>query len=275
MRPIDDAELRLFQQLIQRRAGIHLGDHKRALLAARLNKRLRSLGLGCYRTYYRYVSAAGNEDEIVRMLDEVCTNETRFFREDAQFAYLEKELLPEWRAAAGASRRPKRLRVWSAACSTGEEPYSLAMTFAWHLGDDWQVDIVASDLSTKALTAARDGLWAVEKSHQIPEAYLKRFMRKGRRTQAGRMAAGPEIRRMVRFTRFNLSCDPFPAAQSLDVIFCRNVLIYFDTAVKHRVVESLTRCLAPGGRLFLGQAEGLLGFGHPLRKVGPAVYAPL
>lgn len=271
---ITAADFRRFQALIRHRAGIDLAEHKKALLIARLTKRLRALGLTSFRQYYDFVTAAGNERETIRMIEAVCTHETSFFREGQHFDYLENELYPGWRSPA--HERRWRIRAWSAGCSTGEEPFSLAMSLAWHFPAEagWSVEVLASDLSTSALARAREAVWSSGRCAAIPERYLKRFMLKGVRTQAGRVKAGPEIRRLVRFERHNLNADAFPLTRPFDLVFCRNVLMYFDPATQRRVIERLAASLAPGGRLFLGQAEGLLGMVHPLSKVGPAIYAP-
>jgi chemotaxis protein methyltransferase CheR len=169
---------------------------------------------------------------------------------------------------------PRRIRAWSAACSTGEEPYSLAMTLLAHFppSSGWTLEILASDLSTRALGQARAGLWSIDKAREIPERHLKAFMLRGRGPQEGVMKAGPEIRSLLRFQRVNLNQDRYPVAGPFDLVFCRNVLIYFDVASKARVVHRLLDQLAPCGYLFLGHAESLTGLSGRVRSVGPTVY---
>jgi chemotaxis protein methyltransferase CheR len=222
--------------------------------------------------YYRLL-AEGDEQERVRMLDCICTNETHFFREPRQFEFLERRVFPEW-AARAAAGSPRRIRAWSAACSTGEEPYSLAMALLAHFppSSGWTLEILASDLSTRALDQARAGLWHLDKASEIPERYLKAFMLRGRGPQEGVMKAGPEIRSLVRFQRVNLNQDRYPVSGPFDLVFCRNVLIYFDVASKARVVNRLLDQLAPSGYLFLGHAESLTGLSDGGRSVGPTVY---
>ena len=207
------------------------------------------------------------------MLDCICTYETHFFREPRQFEFLERRVVPEWtaRAAAGA---PRRIRAWSAGCSTGEEPYSLAMVLLAHFPPSagWSVEILASDLSSRALERARAGLWTIDKASEIPHPYLKAFMLRGRGSQEGLMKAGPEIRSLLRFQRVNLAEERYPVAGPFDLVFCRNVLIYFDPPGKTRVVERLLEQIAPGGYLFLGHAESLTGLSDRGRSVGPTVY---
>jgi chemotaxis protein methyltransferase CheR len=271
-RPLAPRELRLFQRLIEREAGIHLADSKGAFLTARLTPRLRELALD-FAAYYALVES--DEPERLRMLDLVCTHETHFFREEKQFELLESRVLPAWMARAEAGRRPRRVRVWSAGCATGEEPYSLAMCLRARFPAEsgWEIEILATDLSHRALDSARRGVWPIEKTHEIPTAYLRAFMLRGTGAQAGRMKAGPEIRSLVRFHRLNLNADPFALGGRFDLIFCRNVLIYFDVAGRTRVLTRLLDQLEPGGYLFLGQAETVTGLNVRARSVGPAVYA--
>jgi chemotaxis protein methyltransferase CheR len=273
IRAITGREFTAFQRLIQREAGIFLSDVKKALLVGRLTRRLRDLGLTTFDAYLRRVE----EDEVerVRMVDSICTNETHFFREPRQFEFLEQCLIPAWRAAAAAGARSRRVRAWSAACSTGEEPYSLAMVLLHHLPPTagWHVEIVASDLSTRALERAQAALWSIEKSSEIPNPYLKQFMLRGMGAQEGQMTAGDAIRSVVRFRRLNLVDESRPLEGGFDLILCRNVLIYFRAETKARVLDRLLRHLAPAGHLFLGHAECVTGLTSCLRNVGPNVYS--
>jgi len=269
---ISAKEFALFRDLIHRESGIFLSEAKKALVVGRLGRRLRELGLSSLGAYYRLL-AEGDEQERMRMLDCICTNETHFFREPRQFEFLEQQVFPEW-AARAAAGRPRRIRAWSAACSTGEEPYSLAMTLLARFppSSGWTLEILASDLSTRALDQARAGLWSVDKAREIPERYLKAFMLRGRGPQEGVMKAGPEIRSLLRFQRVNLNQDRYPVPGAFDLVFCRNVLIYFDVASKAGVVHRMLDQLAPGGYLFLGHAESLTGLSDRGRIVGPTVY---
>jgi chemotaxis protein methyltransferase CheR len=273
-RTLSVEEFRLFQDLIYREAGIHLSDAKRALLVGRLSPRLRVLRLRTFRDYHRHVTRV-DPAERVTMLDCITTNETRFFREPQQFGFVEEQLVPAWKAEASAGARQRRIRVWSAACSTGEEPYSLAMTLLSHFPREsgWTVEILASDISTRVLNKAREGVWPLERTGEIPERFMKRYMVRNSGDRAGTARAGQEIRSAVKFERINLSKEPYPAGP-FDLIFCRNVLIYFDGASKNHVIGQLTQRLAPGGCLFLGHAESILGVSTNLRRVGPTIYAP-
>ena len=262
-------EFKLFQSLVHREAGIFLSDQKRALLVGRLAPRLRALAVPTYGAYYERVS--NDSAELVRMLDSICTNETHFFREPKQFEFLERTLLPTWRAAADAGKRARRVRVWSAGCSTGEEPYSIAMSLLSHL-PDWTIEIVATDLSTKVLDRAAAGIWSIDRASEIPQPYLKAFMLRGTGAQEGKMAARPELAAVMRFARLNLNHDSYPVAGRFDLIFCRNVLIYFDSPSKKRIVNRLLDRLQPDGCFFLGHSESLNGFTR-VRTVGPTVYS--
>jgi chemotaxis protein methyltransferase CheR len=263
-----------FRDLIYREAGIALTDGKKQLFVSRMAGRLRELKLASYAEYYRLVRDPSAAEERGKMLDRICTNETQFFRDPRQFQYLHDELFPRLEAEALA-RGSRRVRAWSAACSTGEEPYSLAMVMLDRFPPiaGWQVEIVATDLSTKVLNTARAGLWPIDKSNDIPMQYRKAYMLRGTGSQLGKMKVGPEIRSIVTFSRLNLNDPPYPVDGVFDFIFCRNVLIYFDLESKKRVVERLLDHLVPNGCLFLGYAETTSTLSDRLHSVGPNVYA--
>ena len=272
-RPITDQEFGAYQRLIHAEAGIFLSEVKRALLVGRLARRLRELRLRSYGEYLEMVR--GDEDERVRMIDAVSTNETHFFREPRQFEFLSQKVVPGWMAAAADGRRARKVRVWSAACSTGEEPYSLAMLLLDVLPPSagWEIEIAATDISTRVLDRARAAVWPLPKSSEIPGEFLRRYMLKGVGPQEGWMKAGPELRATVRFSRLNLIGDSYPLTGEFDLIFLRNVLIYFRPETKSTVLTRVSRRLAPRGYLFLGHAESVMGFDTPLGTVGPNVYA--
>ncbi len=270
---ISNEEFRLFQELVHREAGISLGENKVALLVGRLSRRLRELGLDSFGAYYRHV-VKDDGPELLHMLDCITTNETRFFREPQHFDFLEQHVFPAWRQRAEQTGK-RRIRVWSAGCSTGQEPYSLAMVLqdALPASDGWDVEILATDLSTRVLAAAQDAVFPLHKSEEIPRRLLKRFMLRGTGSQEGRMRAGAELRRMVRFARFNLKEAQPPRGGPFDLVFCRNVLIYFSDEVKRHVIRMLLDQVADGGHFFLGRSE-VLGPSFPARPVAPAVYVP-
>lgn len=274
LQPITEQQFSRFQKLIYSVAGIHLAPHKKALLEARLSKLIRELGLDSFDAYYKHVVSAAQGDELIRMLDRVSTNETHFFREPRQFEFLENRVFSEWREKATSGLKPKQLRLWSAGCSTGEEPYSIAMLLLDHFPQhgDWQLEILATDLSTRVLDKAQAAVWPIVKAQEIPEKYLKQYMLRGTGSQHGKMKAGAEIRSLIRFERLNLNDERYPVTGRFDAIFCRNVLIYFDTPSRTRVIERLIDSLAPSGYLFVGHAESLNGITDRARQVMPTIY---
>lgn len=276
-KPIPDLaeeEFHLFQALVLRESGIHLGAKNRAMLVSRLWKRLRALELNSFSSYYRRVKA--DPQEMVLMLDCICTNETHFFREPAAFECLRSRIFPEWVADADAGKRGKTIRVWSAACSTGEEAYSLAMTILTHFppSGGWKVEVLGTDLSTKVLARAATGIWPVEKISGVPVEFQRKFLLKGFGPEQGKIKAVEELRQVVRFQRLNLTQEPLAVTGPFDLIFCRNVLIYFQWETKIKVVDRLGKYLTPNGYLFLGHAEGLHGVADKLQFVAPKVFRP-
>jgi chemotaxis protein methyltransferase CheR len=272
VRPLSDREFRLLQEVIYREAGIHLGDSKKALMNGRLIRRLRALGCATFTAYSERLQT--DAAERVVMLDCIATNETLFFREPKQFEFLQSTVLPRWRSLGDAGVIPKRVRAWSTACSTGEEPYTMAMVLGTHFPAEggWSVEILASDLSTRALDAAREAVWPIERSGDIPEPFRKAWMLRGLRSEAGRMRASRELQALIEFRRINLNDDDYGVRGTFDLIFCRNVLIYFDRVSKAGVMHRLTRHLAPEGLLLLGHAESLTGINHGLKHAGPTIY---
>jgi chemotaxis protein methyltransferase CheR len=264
-----------FQRLIHQETGIWLGDSKTALLCGRLSRRLRALQIPTLEQYYEFVTQLDQHEERVSMIDVITTNETRFFRDPRQFEFLEARAIPRWRAEAQQGIRSKTIRLWSAGCSSGEEPYSLAMLFRRHLPAEqgWNITILATDLSTRMLAHAQAGIYSLTKSADIPESLLKDYMLKGNAEHDGQMKLMPEIQAMVVFQKLNLIQGPYPPEAHFDVILCRNVLIYFDLQSKQKAIERFSRCLARNGLLFVGQAENLSTIHSQLKTLAPAVYA--
>lgn len=273
LRPLQDREFGLLRSLIREEAGIELSGAKRALVEGRLNCRLRALGLETYYDYYRILmSDQGSERQ--RMLDCITTNETSFFRESAHFELLERVLIPRWKAEAQEGRRSKDIRVWSAGCSTGEEPYSVGMCLrhAFPSSYGWQLEIIASDISKDVLERATAGVYPLEAAKGIPKEYLERFMLRGRGREFGKMKAGAELQAIVKFARLNLN-DPQPTSgRKFDLILCRNVLIYFGRVERMRVINRFLDLLVGDGLLLLGHAESLQGETDRVHRVRPSVY---
>lgn len=261
-----------FQELINREAGIWLSPAKVALLTGRLAKRLRHHGLKSFKEYYAFV--AESPEERIQMLNAISTNETHFFRESKHFELLENTIFPEWSQTAATARRNRKIRVLSAGCSTGQEPYSLAMILLYHFPPEtgWEIEIIATDLSTRALDMARTGIWPAEKAAEIPLKYLKKFMLKGLGEQAGKIKAGPEIRSPIRFCRVNLNESSYPFSGKFDLIFCRNVLIYLNGRSREQVVSRLAGLLAADGLFFVGHSESLHQMKDIVSSWVPTVY---
>jgi chemotaxis protein methyltransferase CheR len=269
---ISDQEFTLFQSLIRREAGIHLAPSKKPMLVSRLMRRVGALKLPSFGDYYRYIVCSDGQ-ELIRLLDAICTNETWFFRNPRHFSFVSDQLAPRWVGEADSGKRARRVTAWSAACASGEEPFSLAMVLL-HALPGFEIEILASDLSSRVLERAQAATWPLEKSSDIPAPYLKRYMLRGMGAQLGKMRASTDLRRLVSFARVNLNEDLWsPQPARLDLIFCRNVLMYFEPGCRERAVRRLLGRLSPRGYLFLGDAEGLNGV-EGLRLVIPAVYTP-
>lgn len=259
---ITDREFGRIRDLLHRIAGIHLAPAKKALVSGRLARRLRHFGLQSFREYLALLERGEPPDELQTAVDLLTTNETHFFREPRHFDFL--------RTRAAAARRNAPFRVWSAACSSGEEPYSIAMVLADTLGDSpWEV--LASDISHRVLERARTGHYPLERSRRIPAVFLKKYCLRGTGRQTGTFLVDATLRRRVRFLALNLNAT-LPEVGPFDVIFLRNVMIYFDADTKRRVVRRLLPCLKPGGYLLVGHSETLNGVTEELRMHSPSIY---
>jgi chemotaxis protein methyltransferase CheR len=260
---LQEKEFAQIRDMIYRIAGINMSPAKKPLVTSRLAKRLRHYGLESYGEYFRMISADNGKTELQTAVDLLTTNETHFFREPKHFEFLRQRILPE--------RKPgKPLRIWSAACSSGEEPYSIAMLLDETLGTaPWE--IVASDLSTRVLEKARSGLYAIDRMPEIPRNYLSNYCLKGTGSQEGTLLIERKLRERVQFMQHNLMEAP-PRLGEFDVVFLRNVMIYFDQDTKRQVVSHLLSRLRPGGYFLVGHSETLNGISEDVRLVQPAVY---
>ena len=261
---ITDQEFGLFQRLIYKIAGISLADTKKVLLVGRLQKRLRHYQFDTFTQYYRMLASGDHPDELQVMVNLLTTNETYFFREPAHFDFLRDEILLK-------RRSPNSLRIWSAASSSGEEAYTLAMLLAEYL-DNAPWEIVGSDISTKVLEKARQGHYPLGRHEGIPPAFLSKYCLKGVRAQAGTFLIAPEIRQRVSFRQANLTLPLAADFGRFEVIFLRNVMIYFDMETKRKVVHNLLPHLAPGGYLIIGHSETLNGVTDAVTAVRPTIY---
>lgn len=259
-----DKEFALFQQWIHAVAGISMSDAKKALVAGRLARRVQERGLPSFEAYFQLLQRDAGEHQIA--LDLLTTNETHFFREPKHFELLRDVVLPEHAAGPGG----RALRIWSAASSTGQEPYSLAMLLAHQLGDvPWE--ILGSDICTRALERARSALYDLALTREIPDPLLRAYCLKGVGAHSGHFLIAPELSRRVRFAQINLNTS-LPDVGEFDIIFLRNVMIYFDEATKRAVVRRLLEALRPGGWFIVGHSETLHGLTPQLRAHGPSVY---
>jgi chemotaxis protein methyltransferase CheR len=267
--PITDKELGAVIRLVYEKSGITLHDGKKALVTARLQKRLKSLGVDSYTEYLTHLERDTSGGELVLLLDAIATNHTSFFREPQHFDLLKSRVVPELLA----ERRGGPIEVWSAACSSGEEPYTLAMVFHETLPEPERggLRILASDLSTKVLSMAAAGVYKLERVENIPRELLRKYFERGLGAQDGLARVKPVIRQQLTFKQLNL-LEIGDLGKRFPVIFCRNVMIYFDRVVQQRVVSMLERHLLPGGYLFISHSESLNGITHGLKWVAPAVY---
>ena len=259
---ITEAEFAKFQAWIHSRAGIRLSLEKRALVCGRLHRRLLEHGLTRYGDYFQLIKdSAGEEAEIA--LNLLTTNETCFFREPKHFEFFRDRIVPQ-------ASLHRCFRVWSAACSTGEEPYSLAMVLSESLGGrPWQV--VGSDINSSVLTRAVRGCYPLEATRGISANFLHRFCLRGVRSQKGTFLIGHSLRERVQFFQINLNRE-LPEVGEFDVIFLRNVLIYFDVDTKAAVVKRLLTRLRPGGYFIVGHSETLHGVSQDVRMLAPTIY---
>lgn len=260
---VTDQEFCQFQKLIYDIAGIALSPAKKPLVSGRLAKRLSHHGVSSYSDYFQLLKREGMRGELQMAVDLLTTNETYFFREQKHFDFLREQVLPHCR-----SGRP--FRVWSAACSSGQEPYSLAMLLADVLGDmPWQ--IFASDISTRVLERARLAQYAIEQAEKVPRSYLSRYCLKGVGRHSGSFIVDRALRERVEFAQVNLN-QPLPQLGEFDVIFLRNVMIYFDTETKRQVLLRLSAQLRRGGHLIVGHSESLSGLTEDMVVVRPSIY---
>ncbi|MFA9216186.1 MAG: protein-glutamate O-methyltransferase CheR [Sphingomonadaceae bacterium] len=260
---LTDREFSQFQRFIYDAAGIFMANGKQALVSGRLAKRLAHYQLNSYGDYLRLLESRSQPAELQVAVDLLTTNETYFFREPKHFALL-REL------ALDAKARNKGLRIWSAACSSGEEPYSIAMVLADVLGDaGWEV--LGTDISTRMLDRARCGHYPMERASQMPLPYLKRFCLKGQGSEAGTLLIERTLRQRLQLQHLNLN-QPLPKIGQFDVIFLRNVMIYFNLETKRQVVARLLAQLRPGGYFLIGHSETLNDINDSVKPVAPSIY---
>ncbi len=261
-----------FRDFVTVHLGIKMPDVKKTMLQSRLQKRLRLLGMSSYEDYCDYVlDGPGREKELCHMIDAVTTNKTDFFREPKHFQYLVETALPEM---IRSRLSPSLFRFWSAGCSTGAEPYTLAMVldaFAAHM-PRFRFSILATDISSRVLEEAVAGIYDAEMVRPVPMDLRKKYLLRSKDRSRPVVRIVPELRKKVRFARLNFMADVFGLEHDVQTIFCRNVLIYFDRPTQEKVINRLCRHLVPGGYLFVGHSETLQGLQVPLVQAHPTVY---
>ncbi len=266
---LTDGDFTRIAQLVEASAGIRLPEAKREMVYSRLSRRLRELKLTEFSAYLELLEQDDAGTEMGQFINAITTNLTAFFRENHHFEFLREQLLP----ALAAQGRQRRLRIWSAGCSTGEEPYSIAMVVREVLGSarGWDAKILATDLDTNVLATASRGLYPLERTRGIGEGRLGRFFLRGRGDNAGWVRVKPELQELISFRQLNL-LGPWPLRGPFDLIFCRNVVIYFSKETQRRLFDRYADILKPDGHLFIGHSESLFKVCERFRLVGSTTY---
>jgi chemotaxis protein methyltransferase CheR len=269
------ADFRRFSALIMEQCGIKMPPAKKVMLEARLQKRLRTLGLETFGAYFDHLQRADGRAELVHMLDAVTTNKTDFFREPVHFQFLTQTILPQF---VGELERPysreRPFRVWSAGCSSGEEPYTLAMVLTDFAEQHppFAFSILATDISTRVLDRAKTAIYEEERVAAVPPAMKRKYLLRSKDPRKGKVRIVPELRAAVQFTRLNLMEESFAGIEPMDAVFCRNVIIYFDRETQAGLLSRICTVLRPEGHLFLGHSESIHGFDLPLKRLVSTVH---
>lgn len=271
---LSDKEFQRFSAFIYDHTGIKMPPAKKTMLEARLQKRLKANSMGSFEEYGDYVfSQEGRLTEMIHLIDVVTTNKTDFFREPAHFEYLVKTAIPSIMATRDDLRR-EPLRIWSAGCSTGEEPYTLAMVLSdFAVGrPDFRFSITASDISTRVLQIAHSGIYPEDRTDTISLNFKKKYLTRSREKSRALVRISPELRSKIAFRRINFMDDDLGIAEKMDIIFCRNVVIYFDKPTQQTLMKKFYKQLRPGGYLFIGHSETLNGLDVDFKAVASTIY---
>jgi chemotaxis protein methyltransferase CheR len=265
---IGDKEFNFIKELIYKESAIKLSESKRALVQARLIKRIRELKIKSYREYCEFIKENYN-DELIHLINCITTNKTEFFRESYHFDFLTSTVLPMYE-----STNKKKLRIWSAGCSTGEEPYTIAMTLVDYFGFNSSMDIkiLATDIDTKVLQAAYEGIYSKDSFARMDEQLLSKYFLRGRGAKEGQYQAKEFIRNKIYFKRLNLLSEYYPMKGPFDIIFCRNVIIYFDKETQKELILKFHKYLDDDGYLFMGHSEALSGISKGFESAGRSIY---
>jgi chemotaxis protein methyltransferase CheR len=272
-RPLTDAEFERISEMVYQHCGINLHDGKKQLVQARVAKRLRAGNFGSLNDYLDFVIEEPSGQEFTLLIDAMSTNLTSFYREPDHFKFMVDVALPEL-IQRKQKQGDRTIRLWSSACSTGEEPYTLAMILRDAIPDinRWDVKILASDISTHVLRVAKRGFYSADRLKPLPQGYATRFFRSANLDGTKGFEVSPELTQMIAFRHLNLM-NNWPFTGPFDIIFCRNVMIYFDKPTQERLVNRFHNVLSKGGILFTGHSESLTGVNHPFGYVRPTVYA--
>lgn len=262
-----DEDFKRIKRIVYDYAGIDLNESKKNLVYNRLAKRIRFLNQSSFKEYLDFVEKMGKE-EFVHLINAITTNLTFFFRENHHFEYLAQTVIPE---LITKNARKKKIRIWSAGCSTGEEPYSIAVVLNETAPKDWDVKVIATDLDSNVVQTAMDGVYALERLKGVSEARKKRWFLKGKGANSGKVKIKDELKQMVEFSQLNLMED-WPIKDEIDVIFCRNVVIYFDKKTQSRLFDRYAERLPMGGYLFVGHSESLYNVCDRFDLLGKTIY---
>jgi len=268
---LKNSDFEKISRLVYEQCGIFLHEGKKELVKARLSKRLRAGNYKSFSDYYHYVTTEQGTDELISMIDSISTNLTSFFREESHFVRL-RHVIQSNLEKSGAQGAKTKFKIWSAGCSTGEEPYTLAITVLEAAGTkSFDASILATDISTKVLKIAETGIYGQDRVKGIAMPILKKYFQVGTGNSEGHVRVKTELKKMIEFRRFNLM-DRFSASHEFDVIFCRNVMIYFDKKTQNDLVNKFYEALKSGGYFFVGHSESLTGLKHYFKYVEPSVY---
>ena len=269
---LSNANFDRLRALIYDECGINLSPDKKTMMEIRIKRRLGNLDIDSFGEYCDHVfSREGHAKELVHLIDVITTNKTDFFREPGHFDYLVSKALPDLAARKGGNRKSL---IWSAGCSTGEEPYTLAMVLSEYCQEcpGFRFNLLATDISTAVLGKAATGIFKSEVVSPVPESLRRKYLMRSRDPESDLFRVVPELRALIEFRRVNFMDSDFGLAELPEIIFCRNVIIYFDRPTQVRLLEKLTGHLAPGGYFFAGHSESLQGMDLALVPVAPSVY---
>jgi chemotaxis protein methyltransferase CheR len=272
-----EREFSRLSEYIHSQYGIKLPPVKKVMLESRLQKRLRALEMANFKEYINYtLDSKEGHSELIRMMDLVTTNKTDFFREPGHFEYLVQNVLPELSERFQSGIR-KPLRIWSAGCSSGEEPYTLAMVFSEYSKQvgTFYFSILATDLSTRVLEKGKSGIYDEEKVAPVPLAMKKKYLLKSKDRSKDLVRISPYLRGLVTFKRLNFMDDHYDISDVMDIIFLRNVIIYFDKQTQNSIIHRLCKHLRSGGYLFIGHSETLFNMDLPVKQIVPTIYRGL